>query len=139
MLLAETSALPKFFDLFNDFVMAFSKELIRPDSFNRPQILLIFNILLARVFQEQKATHSTGAKSALLDKLYWILDGYFNQMTYRYALLTQFEGKNKPAVVMYSFEPVHASLDDLLLLEDIESMFHQMKISAAPGRALQLL
>ena len=40
---------------------------------------------------------------------------------------------------MYRFKPVHASLDELLLLEEVESMFYQMKISAAPRKALKLI
>ena len=70
MLRAETFPLPQFFDLICEYVMAFPKDLIRVDSFGRPQILCIFNILLARISQEQKAIHRTDAKSVILDKLY---------------------------------------------------------------------
>ena len=70
MLLAETFPLPQFFDVIYEFVMNFPKDLICLDSFGRPQILCIFNILLARISQEQKAIHSTGVESDMLDKLY---------------------------------------------------------------------
>ena len=54
------------------------------------------------------------------------------------ALCSQFEVKSRQTIDCYSFEPVNASLEDLLLLDKVRTMFDTMRLTADPMQALKL-